>query len=212
MHDLKNPADLLGPDSDSARRRRLDELFADQPYLSTTMRAASLHDRMADEPPAIMVPVLTEMVGDDLTTQLERGRRQRMHAVTFDIEEFLASAERAPAPAAEREPVASGQRSLSVPVLHEPRTASPEAKPVRIELLLDCSTDPPRVMGSAEVAATPDVMTSREAAKFLRIGVASLRTRANNGSIPSARVGRQVRFRREALLQWLTDNEATASK
>ena len=54
------------------------------------------------------------------------------------------------------------------------------------------------------------VMTTEEAARYLKIGVRTfLRLRATGEGPPGARVGRQWRYRRSALDAWLAERETT---
>lgn len=48
-----------------------------------------------------------------------------------------------------------------------------------------------------------DIMTSQEAAKYLRIGVVTLKRKAQEGSIPAAKIGRVWRFQKKHLDAWL---------
>ena len=48
-----------------------------------------------------------------------------------------------------------------------------------------------------------DIMTSEEAAEYLRIGIVTLKKKAREGSIPAAKIGRAWRFRRKDLEEWV---------
>lgn len=48
-----------------------------------------------------------------------------------------------------------------------------------------------------------DVMTARQAAEFLQTSVYTVKRRARDGSIPAAKIGREWRFRRADLDEWL---------
>jgi excisionase family DNA binding protein len=48
-----------------------------------------------------------------------------------------------------------------------------------------------------------DIMTSAEAAQYLRIGILTLKKKAREGSIPAAKIGRAWRFRRKDLDEWV---------
>jgi hypothetical protein len=45
-------------DEQEPRRRKLDELFADEPFLSPTMKARRLHEKLNGAPPASEVPTV----------------------------------------------------------------------------------------------------------------------------------------------------------
>lgn len=53
------------------------------------------------------------------------------------------------------------------------------------------------------VISETDVLTLREAAELLRLGSATVRNQAQRGLLPGRSVGRQWRFHRQALLDWL---------
>lgn len=50
---------------------------------------------------------------------------------------------------------------------------------------------------------TDDIMTSEEAAQYLRIGTVTLKKKARAGSIPAAKIGRAWRFQKKDLDRWL---------
>lgn len=52
-----------------------------------------------------------------------------------------------------------------------------------------------------------DIMTSAEAMKLLRLPRATFYAILREGRIPAFRVGKQYRFRRSILLQWIQDQE-----
>jgi excisionase family DNA binding protein len=49
----------------------------------------------------------------------------------------------------------------------------------------------------------PDVLTMHEAAEFLRVSARTLWDMVQDGQIPSFRVGRQHRFSRKVLTDWM---------
>jgi len=57
----------------------------------------------------------------------------------------------------------------------------------------------------------PEVMTIQEVSEYLRIPVSSLYRLAQSGKIPSQKVGRHWRFRREAIDRWLEENPFRAN-
>ena len=48
-----------------------------------------------------------------------------------------------------------------------------------------------------------EIMTSDEAARYLRIGTVTLKKKAREGSIPAAKIGRAWRFQKRDLDSWL---------
>ena len=55
----------------------------------------------------------------------------------------------------------------------------------------------------------PRVMTTDEVAKYLRISKASLYRLVKNGEIPVSKIGRQLRFRKDVVDDWMTKKEAS---
>jgi len=53
----------------------------------------------------------------------------------------------------------------------------------------------------------PRLMTTTELAEYLRISRASVYRLVGNRQIPVSNVGRQLRFRRDAIERWLEGNE-----
>lgn len=53
-------------------------------------------------------------------------------------------------------------------------------------------------------APAPEVLTLEEAAELLRVDPDALRAWAEAGDVPGRRLGDEWRFRRDALLDWLT--------
>ena len=59
---------------------------------------------------------------------------------------------------------------------------------------------PARCQRDADAAVRPEVLGVREAAALLRVSEKTLRRLVGRGEVPHRRVGRQLRFRRSALL------------
>jgi excisionase family DNA binding protein len=55
----------------------------------------------------------------------------------------------------------------------------------------------------------PDVLTAEEAAEYMRVPESALLAGVRHGEIPGKKIGRQWRFSRLALLDWLADREET---
>ena len=51
----------------------------------------------------------------------------------------------------------------------------------------------------------PDILTPKEAADYLRLTKSALLEKTRQGLIPAAKIGREWRFSRRQLLQWLED-------
>ena len=49
----------------------------------------------------------------------------------------------------------------------------------------------------------PEVLTTSQAAELLQLSVQTVKARARAGSIPAARIGREWRFSRRQLLEWI---------
>lgn len=52
----------------------------------------------------------------------------------------------------------------------------------------------------------PEVLTAKEAAEFLRMGINQLYEAANRREIPCRRIGRSLKFSRTALVRWLGES------
>jgi excisionase family DNA binding protein len=55
---------------------------------------------------------------------------------------------------------------------------------------------------------TPDVMTLNEVAEYLRIPRSTVYKLVREGRIPGQKIGRQWRFRRKVVENWLGDTES----
>ena len=78
------------------------------------------------------------------------------------------------------------------------------------ELLADRLTTPARPLsvGRVEISNTPDlrtdeVLTLEEAAALLKLPADAVRSRAEEGDLPGRRFGKEWRFARLAVLDWL---------
>lgn len=50
---------------------------------------------------------------------------------------------------------------------------------------------------------TPDILTSREAATYLRVTPETIRAMVRRGDLPAARIGSQMRITRASIDQWI---------
>jgi excisionase family DNA binding protein len=57
-----------------------------------------------------------------------------------------------------------------------------------------------------------EVLNADEAAEFLGFNPYTVREKARLGEIPGRKIGREWRFSREALLEWLKDGQAPRHK
>ena len=48
-----------------------------------------------------------------------------------------------------------------------------------------------------------EILTTSQAAEFLQLSVQSVKARARAGTLPAARIGREWRFSRRQLLEWI---------
>ena len=53
--------------------------------------------------------------------------------------------------------------------------------------------------------AEPDILTVEEAAEYLRVSPSTVRRMARTGLLPGVRIGRQWRFSRRQLLEWVEE-------
>ena len=201
--------EFYSPESNTARQRKLDALFADQPFLSTTMRASRLHERLDPEPfpPA---PFRLQTVSDDTDEVLRRMVEGRacMRPYEHDIDLWSS-----PMPAVTREAIRPATTAKPIPpvspaIRHLPRLdKGTEGDRLFFNLVVDLTPDGPKVGRLQTAEAAPDVMTAKEAASYLRVSQTMLRTWTRTLSMPHVRLGRRLRYRRSALLAWLAEWE-----
>jgi excisionase family DNA binding protein len=58
---------------------------------------------------------------------------------------------------------------------------------------------------------TKDVLNAEEAAEFLGFNPYTIREKARLGEIPGRKIGREWRFSRRRLLEWLEEDSRTAA-
>lgn len=183
------------------RRRKLDELFAEQQYLSTTMRARSLHDRLDDEPRPMMIPIITPEVSDnsapvnvrDIQWTPQQSERNR-EDTRSDSVSTRADAESEPKHS-HRISITSSDKDIKQDDL------------MLLQLNITSGLKEAIRVSSQQNTPTPEVMTLEEAANFLRVSLGMMRTWVRENSIPCIHLGKRVRFRKEALLSWLKEQE-----
>ncbi len=235
--------ELHSPESNIARQRKLDALFADQPFLSTTMRASRLHEqdpRVNEQFPRLYEqesrvheraePAYAEFAlpplpddTDEVLRRMVEGRMVMMTRGPYNISDVNDDEWwTAPVPAITREPLRPMALLDPEPVSLELIPASrskPSPKPssdpaadgsrLFFDLAVELTPDGPRVAHLHPSKESPDVMTAREAAAYLRVSQATLRTWTRTHSVPHARLGRRLRYRRSTLLAWLAEWERT---
>jgi excisionase family DNA binding protein len=153
-----------------ARRKRLEAVFADDPYLSATMRASRLHERDGQPRPA-----------------------------PFAVSQANYTSGRA-GPEKERPQASVSPQTAASPVASQSAT---------LGFLVSVSQRSGKLAASLAAAPERDVMTAKEAAAFLRVGLGTLRAWVRERGLPSAMIGSQRRFRKEALLAWLAVQESS---
>jgi excisionase family DNA binding protein len=198
--------ELYSPESNIARQRKLDALFADQPYLSTTMRASRLHERLEQPAAACVLQPLPDEA-DEILRKMVEGRAGGAYESAEDEWWF------APRPAVTREsrpvePPRPALRRSEVPI-QDSSAPRLEDSCLTIDVLLDMTPDGHKVAKLRSADSAPDVMTAEEAAAYLRVSPATLRSWTKRMSVPHARFGRRLRYRRAALLSWLAQHEQT---
>lgn len=202
--------DMYLSDPGYIRRRKLDELFADQPYLSATMKASRLHERQVDTLPPVPIPIVGPAADEDgILHRLTEARSARLLADTQrlpSVEPVL--------PLRRAEQMTPSCKSTQTPVLDDDKETSTHSKAldsqhlVKLNLLLDLNTRSARAYATSGcVQPWPEVMFLDEAAAFLRVSPRMLRRWARDGRVPSSRLDRRLRFRRAALEAWLRENE-----
>ena len=61
----------------------------------------------------------------------------------------------------------------------------------------------PQPPTSSERTEKPEILTSEEVAEFLRVPLLTVQRQAKAGRLPGRRVGKQWRFSRTVLLEWI---------
>lgn len=67
----------------------------------------------------------------------------------------------------------------------------------------DTSGVDPQPPTSRESAEKPEILTAEEVAEFLRVPLLTVQRQAKAGRLPGRRVGKQWRFSRTVLLEWI---------
>jgi len=57
-----------------------------------------------------------------------------------------------------------------------------------------------------------DVLTAKQAAEFLQLSAETVKAKARAGLMPAAKVGREWRFSRRQLLEWIEDGGTIAEE
>ena len=53
-----------------------------------------------------------------------------------------------------------------------------------------------------------DILTAKEAAEYLKLSVETVKAKAREGLMPAAKIGREWRFSRRQLLEWIEEGGA----
>jgi excisionase family DNA binding protein len=195
-------------DVKDTRRRKLDDLFSNQPFLSPTMRANQLHTRLADEPASVFIPMMVQPGEDDIISRMRLARAAFEQTPFPDVYEEWPAAP-LPRPTTPARPVTEAiSIQVASKVREEIRSAS-EPGVLRMNLWIDTRTSPPAVKVSEAFSYEHDrdILTLSEAAELLRFSKSTVRAWAKSGRIASSRIGGRLRFRRQALMDWLTSQE-----
>jgi excisionase family DNA binding protein len=188
----------------SNKRRKLDELFADQPYLSTTMRARSIHERLADTPKPLVIPVMNAEA--DEPVHLADVSRQPSRDLTLSYTEL--------SPEESKTELMMRERREKLNRLIPTKTAISEAPEnlVLLELHMEGDKCDKSLRANARsMSLSPEVMTLQEAADFLRFSISTIRCLVKDKGMPCAHIGRRIRFRKVAILEWLKEHENKTS-
>lgn len=189
--------DNMTNEIEATRRRKLDELFADDNYLSTAFIANGPTGRMADSMLPLQIPVIS-IEEDEAYLELTQLRGRQLRSMFVEDNRLAPKPRQAP------------NHALHIEQSHVPEkiVSVNEKGTVRLELILDFRSAPPLVsVAGTPTSAEVEVMTAKEAALFLRLSEGAVRSWAHTGEIPCARLGRRLRFRRTALLVWLEAQE-----
>jgi len=60
--------------------------------------------------------------------------------------------------------------------------------------------------------STDEILTIKEASEFLKIGKTTLYKLARGGEIPARKVGREWRFVKDKLIEWIKENKSIIVK
>ena len=185
----------------SNKRRKLDELFADQPYLSTTMRARSIHERLADTPKPLVIPVMAAEAED--TIRLSDVPHQSKSDLTLSYTELSPEESKTELMMRER------REKLNRLLPTKPANAEVPDNLVLLELRMENEQNDRSLRANARIHHfSPEVMTLQEAADFLRFSISTIRCLVREKGMPCAHIGRRIRFRKEAILDWLKEHES----
>jgi excisionase family DNA binding protein len=190
------------------RRRKLDDLFSNQPFLSPTMRANQLHTRLVDEPASVLIPMMGQPGEDDLTSRMRVARAAFEQTPFPDVYEEWPAAP-LPRPISTLRPATEAiSIQVASKVKEEIRSASAPGV-MRMNLWVDTRVSPPVVRVSEAFAydCDRDFLTLTEAAELLRFSKSTVRAWAKSGKIACSRVGGRLRFRRQALMDWMASQE-----
>jgi excisionase family DNA binding protein len=167
-------------DAIATRRQTLDALFADTLDFSPAMPSLYPAGRAEVAGAPFPVPILTDDAPSDRSSQ---GIRLR---------------------------VAPGAPTDGRHVAWQEGHA--DSRTLRLEVVVEAAptAEAPATPAPAPPRAKPCVLTTAEAADLLRVSVATMRHLVRTQRVPCARVGRQLRFRRSALLNWLANRERDA--
>ena len=82
----------------------------------------------------------------------------------------------------------------------------------RLGLVREIVDEVSRILADASDGALPEVLTTTEAAEFLRVSRKTLDEYSDRGFVPHRRLGRVKLFSRQALLDWLASEASPAKK
>ncbi len=183
------------------RRRKLDELFAEQQYLSATMKARSIHDRLDDEPIPMVIPIITQEASDGASPT-----NFKEIPWTHQPSERKQADARSESMSMRTNTVIEPYQSQTISISSSKKENKQEE---RMLLQLSISSEvKDEIRGHSQHGLpAPDVMTIEEAANYLRVSVAIIRTWVREKSVPCVHLGKKVRFRKESLLSWLGEQE-----
>lgn len=141
---------------------------------------------------------------------IESIRRSRLDSLVADLPDIFRLPELSPAVCATPRAIEPESLSPVLPRFQNQRSVEDMpmerlSRPLTASSVRHKPVPERRFVGAPEV--TPDVMTGQEAADYLRIGLGTLRAWTRERGIPHVHIGRSVRYRRQALLDWLAAQE-----
>jgi excisionase family DNA binding protein len=98
-------------------------------------------------------------------------------------------------------------------VVAKPRVApatpkEPEVSVTSLGFVVNIRQDANGIRAEIQQDDSHEIMNAAEAARFMRVGLGTLRRLVSDQGLPSFKIGRSRRFRKSAVLRWMKSKEA----